>query len=199
MVLRLVGLLLVYVVGALPVGYVVARLAGVDIRKRGSGNIGATNVLRTLGKGPAAATLLLDAAKGYAAVWIAMLLGPEPWWGSLGAVLAVVGNCWPVFLRFRGGKGMATGLGAFLHLMPWTVLPALLVWAVIALTFRYVSLASLSAALCLPLGAFLLHDHWSRVAAALAAGLIIALRHRENVTRLLSGTEHKLGERVSFS
>ncbi len=199
MVLTLLGLLLVYFVGALPVGYVLARIAGVDIRTQGSGNIGATNVLRTLGKGPATITLLLDIAKGYGAVWLAMTLGPEPWWGSVGAVVAVAGNCWSVFLGFRGGKGMATGLGAFLYLTPLAVLPALLVWIVIALTFRYVSLASLSAAVCLPIGAALLRYPWSAAAAALAVALIIGLRHRDNVSRLLAGTEHKLGEPVSVS
>ena len=199
MVLTVGGLLLVYLVGALPFGYLVARVAGVDIRRQGSGNIGATNVLRAIGKGPATITLLLDAAKGYVAVWIALSLGPEPWWGSVGALVAVIGNCWPVFLGFRGGKGMATGLGAFLHLMPLAVLPALLVWVVVALMFRYVSLASLSAALCLPIGALVLRYHWSAGVAALAVGLIIALRHRDNVVRLFAGTERKLGQRVSVS
>ena len=199
MVLTLAGLVLVYLVGALPVGYVVARVAGMDIRKQGSGNIGATNVLRALGKGPAAITLLLDVAKGYTAVWIALALGPEPWWGSAGAVLAVIGNCWSVFLGFGGGKGMATGLGAFLRLAPLAVPPALVAWIVVALMSRYVSLASLSAALCLPIGAFLLRYHWSAGVVALAVGLIIALRHRDNVARLVAGTEGKLGERVSVS
>jgi glycerol-3-phosphate acyltransferase PlsY len=198
-VLTLGGLLLVYLVGALPVGYLVARVAGMDIRKQGSGNIGATNVLRTLGKGPAAITLVLDVAKGYTAVLIALALGPEPWWGGAGAVLAVVGNCWSVFLGFGGGKGTATGLGAFLHLTPLAVLPALFAWIAVALMSRYVSLASLSAALCLPIGAFLLGYHWSAAVAALAVGLIVVLRHRDNVARLVAGTERKLGGRVSVS
>lgn len=197
MVLTLAGILLVYVVGALPVGYLVGKVVGVDIRRHGSGNIGATNILRTVGRGAAALTLLLDVAKGYVAVGIALTLGPEPWWGSAGALLAVVGNCWSVFLRFRGGKGMATGLGAFLHLVPLAVLPALVVWAAVALTFRYVSLASLSAAVCLPLGAVLLRYHPSAALAALGVGMIIVVRHRDNIARLLSGTERRLGERVS--
>lgn len=199
MVLRLGGLVLVYLVGALPVGYLIARVAGVDIRRHGSGNIGATNILRSLGKGPAILTLLLDVAKGYLAVWIALALGPEPWWGSLGAVVAVAGNCWSVFLGFRGGKGMATGLGAFLHLIPLAVLPAVLVWAVVTATFRYVSLGSLTAALCLPLGALVLRYHPSTAIAALGVAVMILVRHRDNVARLLAGTERKLGERVSAS
>lgn len=200
MVLTLPGLLLVYLVGAVPVGYLVGRILGVDIRNHGSGNIGATNLLRTLGKGPAVLTLLLDIAKGYGAVWIALALGPEPWWGGAGALLAVTGNCWSVFLRFRGGKGMATGLGAFLNLMPLAVLPAALVWVAVAATFRYVSLASLTASLCLPVGAVLLRRyHWSEALAALAVAVIVGLRHRDNLARLLAGTERKLGERVSAS
>lgn len=197
--LSLAGLVLVYLVGAVPMGYLVARVLRVDIRAHGSGNIGATNVLRTLGKGPAVLTLLLDAAKGYTGVWIALALGPEPWWGSVGALLAVVGNCWSIFLGFRGGKGMATGLGAFLRLIPLAVLPAILVWVAVAATLRYISLASVTAALCVPIGAALLRYHWSEALAALAVALIIALRHRDNVARLLSGTERKLGERVSTS
>ena len=196
--LSLAGLVLVYLVGAVPMGYLVARVLRVDIRAHGSGNIGATNVLRTLGKGPAVITLLLDVAKGYAAVWVALALGPEPWWGSVGALVAVGGNCWSVFLGFRGGKGMATGLGAFLHLMPLAVLPAVLVWGAVAATLRYVSLASLSASLSVPIVPVLLgRYHWSEALAALAVALFIALRHRDNVARLLSGTERKLGERVS--
>ncbi|MBI4589236.1 MAG: glycerol-3-phosphate 1-O-acyltransferase PlsY [Candidatus Rokubacteria bacterium] len=197
--MTLAGFLLAYLVGALPMGYLVARALGVDIRKHGSGNIGATNVLRALGKGPAAITLLLDVAKGYAAVWIALALGPEPWGGSAGAALAVVGNCWSVFLGLRGGKGIATGLGAFLHLIPLAVLPAMFVWAIVALTFRYVSLASLTATACVPIGALVLRYHPSTALAALAVALIIVGRHRDNVARLLAGTERKLGERVSVS
>src|SRR5262249_31082058 len=122
------GLILVYLIGSLPVGFLVTRLAGgFDIRGRGSGTIGATNVMRTLGPVPAIATLLGDALKGYVAVRAAEVLGPEPSWGAAGAVLAIVGNCWPVFLRFKGGKGVATRLGALLALTPKAIPPALVV------------------------------------------------------------------------
>lgn len=197
MVLSVIGLVLVYLVGALPVGYLVARAWGtVDIRRHGSGNIGATNVLRTLGKGPAILTFLGDVAKGWTAVWLAHALGPEPWWGALGALVAIVGNCWSVFLRFKGGKGVATGLGAFLFLTPLAVLPAVLVSVVVGLTFRYVSLASLTASLCLPLGAFLLQYPLADVLAATAAVAIVVWRHGDNLMRLLSGTERRLGEQA---
>lgn len=193
------GLGLVYLVGAVPIGYLVSRAFGVDIRRHGSKNIGATNVLRTLGKGPAALTFAGDVAKGWLAVWLAEAIGPEPWWGAAGALLAIIGNCWPVFLGFRGGKGVATALGAFLRLVPLATLPAMLVWGVVVLTFRYVSLASVTASACLPLGAFLLGYPFQATLAASAAVLIIMVRHKENLARLFSGTERKLGERVSAS
>ncbi|MBI4561251.1 MAG: glycerol-3-phosphate 1-O-acyltransferase PlsY [Candidatus Rokubacteria bacterium] len=199
MALSFFGLGLVYLVGAVPVGYLVSRAFGMDIRRHGSKNIGATNVLRTLGKGPAALTFAGDVAKGWLAVWLAEAIGPEPWWGAAGALLAIVGNCWPVFLGFRGGKGVATGLGAFLRLVPLATLPAMLVWGVVVLTFRYVSLASVTASVCLPLGAFLLGYPVQATLAASAAVLIIMVRHKENLARLFSGTERKLGERVSAS
>lgn len=200
MALSLLALALVYLVGAVPVGYLVARLAGgVDIRRHGSGNIGATNVLRTLGKGPAAVTFAGDAAKGWLAVWLAEAIGPELWWGAAGAVLAIVGNCWSVFLGFRGGKGVATGLGAFLRLVPLATLPAILVWAIVALTFRYVSLASLTASACLPIGVLLLGYPVQALVATVMALLIVMARHRDNLARLVAGTERKLGERASAS
>jgi len=192
---RALGLIGVYLIGAIPVGFIVARLAGgMDIRSAGSGNIGATNVLRTVGKWAALLTLLGDIGKGYLAVAAARRLGPEPAWAASGAVLAIVGNCWPVFLRFQGGKGVATGFGAFLNLAVLATAPAALVWIVIAASFRYVSLASILACLCLPLGVLFLGYGWRAAAAALAAAVIIIGRHHENIRRLLSGTEPRLGE-----
>jgi len=195
---RALGLVGVYLIGAIPVGFLVARAAGgFDIRGKGSGNIGATNVLRTLGPVPAVLTLLGDVAKGYVAVRAAEVIGPEPVWGAAGAVLAVVGNCWPVFLRFKGGKGVATALGAFLALTPRAILLAMAVWIVLTVAFRYVSLASILACVGLAIGAWLFgYAPMYAVAAACAATLIL-WRHHENVKRLLSGTERRLGERVT--
>jgi acyl phosphate:glycerol-3-phosphate acyltransferase len=195
---RVLGLVVVYLIGSIPVGFLVARAAGgFDIRSKGSGNIGATNVLRTLGPVPAVLTLLGDVAKGYLAVRAAEVLGPEPVWGAAGALLAIVGNCWPVFLRFKGGKGVATALGAFLALTPRAILLAAGVWIVLVAAFRYVSLASILGCVGLALGAWLFgYAPMYATAAACAAGLIV-WRHHENVTRLLSGTERRLGERAS--
>ena len=196
--MRVLGLVVVYLIGSIPVGLLVARAAGgFDIRGKGSGNIGATNVLRTLGPVPAALTLLGDAAKGYVAVRAAEVLGPEPAWGAAGAVLAIVGNCWPVFLRFKGGKGVATGLGAFLALTPKAILPAAVVWIALAAAFRYVSLASIGGCVCLAIGAWVLGYPPICAAAAACAAALIVWRHRDNVRRLLEGTERRLGERAS--
>jgi glycerol-3-phosphate acyltransferase PlsY len=117
----------------------------------------------------------------------------------------VVGNCWPVFLRFRGGKGVATGFGAFLALTPWATAPAALVWVVVIATFRYVSLASIAACVCLPLGVALLGfwwgtvDRWAALGAAVVTTIIIVARHRANLERLAAGHEPRLGERASAS
>jgi acyl phosphate:glycerol-3-phosphate acyltransferase len=195
---HVIGAVLAYLIGAVPVGFIVSRLfGGGDIRRAGSGNIGATNVLRTLGKLPAIVTLLGDVGKGYLAVSVAGSLAPAG--APAGAVLAIAGNCWPVFLRFRGGKGVATGFGAFLALAPWATAPAGLVWLVVAASFRFVSLASVMACLCLPLGVALLGYPRACVGAAILAALIIVWRHRQNIGRLARGTEVRLGERATPS
>src|SRR3989441_841091 len=173
----------------------IPRLIG-DIRRHGSGTIGATNVLRAAGRVAALATLAGDIAKGYGAVWAAAwlaggALAPK----ALCAVAAVVGNCWSVFLGFRGGKGVATGLGALLGIVRWAVVPAIPVWLALALTTRYVSLGSILGAICVPLGALLLGYPRPFVLASLVVAALIIARHRENIARLLAGTERKLGEK----
>jgi glycerol-3-phosphate acyltransferase PlsY len=186
-----------YLVGAIPVGYLVARLFGVtDIRRHGSGTIGATNVLRTAGWLPGVVTLAGDIVKGWAAVGLAGWIGgATPVALAVGAVAAVVGNCWSIFLGFRGGKGVATGLGALLRLAPLAALAALPVFLVVVLTTRFVSLGSLMAAACVPFGALALGAPRAAVAGALAVVVIVVLRHHENIARLRAGTERRLGER----
>jgi acyl phosphate:glycerol-3-phosphate acyltransferase len=186
-----------YVVGAVPIGFLVARAFGVgDIRRHGSGNIGATNLLRTLGRLPAVLTLLGDIAKGYAAVALASAVGGDvPAVTAAAAVAAVVGNSWSVFLGFRGGKGVATGLGALLRLTPLATLAALPVFLVVVATTRFVSLASLLSAACVPFGALALGAPRAYVLGALGLAAVVIVRHRENIARLRAGTEHRLGER----
>jgi glycerol-3-phosphate acyltransferase PlsY len=183
-------------VGAIPVGYVVARIVGVDIRRRGSGNIGATNVLRTAGWAPALATLGGDVAKGYLATWIGSHAGGGSAWAGAAAFLAVIGNCWPVFLGFRGGKGIATALGAFLRITPWALVPAAVVWGSLVASFRFVSLASICAVLGLPLAILALGYPAALALAGLAVAIIVIARHHENIRRLLAGTEARFGERA---
>jgi glycerol-3-phosphate acyltransferase PlsY len=192
-----VAVLAAYLVGAVPIGWLVARAFGVgDIRRHGSGTIGATNVLRTLGRLPAIVTLLGDVLKGYLAVWLGTALGGEqPAAAAMAAVAAVAGNCWSIFLGFRGGKGVATGLGALLPLVPLATVAAVPVFVIIVASFRYVSLGSLLAALCVPLGALILGYPRAAVLAALAIAVIIVGRHHANIARLRAGTESRLGRR----
>jgi acyl phosphate:glycerol-3-phosphate acyltransferase len=183
-------------VGAIPVGYVVGRLLGVDVRRRGSGNIGATNVLRTAGWTPAIATLVGDVAKGYAATWIGSQAGAGPSWAGAAAVLAVVGNCWPVFLGFRGGKGVATAVGAFLRITPWALVPAVFVFVALVASFRFMSLASICAAIGLPLAILALGYPPPLAVAGLIVAVIVVFRHHQNIQRLLAGTESRFGQRA---
>jgi glycerol-3-phosphate acyltransferase PlsY len=189
---------LAYLVGAIPVGYLVGRAFGVtDIRQHGSGNIGATNVLRTAGRLPAVLTLVGDIVKGAGAVALGTALAAgDRRVAAASAVAAIVGNCWSLFLRFRGGKGAATGLGAFFALVPWAMLPAALVWLVVTATFKYVSLASVMASICVPLGALALGYPWPSVLACVFGAAIVVSRHRDNIARLMAGTEHRVGQRA---
>jgi glycerol-3-phosphate acyltransferase PlsY len=185
-----------YLLGSVPFGLVLTRMAGLgDVRKIGSGNIGATNVLRTGRKGLAAATLLLDAGKGAAAVLIAKLWGPDM--ALVAAFGAVLGHLFPVWLAFRGGKGVATTLGVLLALALPLGAACCLVWLLVAGIFRRSSLAGLAAVAAAPIVAwFLLADlQMVQLTAALAA--VIWLRHHENIRRLLTGQEPKIGSKKS--
>jgi glycerol-3-phosphate acyltransferase PlsY len=171
----------------------VGRILGVDIRGRGSGNIGATNVLRTAGWAPALATLGADIVKGYAATWLGSQAGPGPGWAGAAAVLAVIGNCWPVFLGFRGGKGVATGLGAFVRITPLAIVPAAAVWVLLLASLRFVSLASICAVIGLPAAILALGYPPVLAGAGLVIAVIVVARHHENIRRLLAGTENRFG------
>ena len=168
------------------------------MRSRGSGNIGATNVLRTAGRGSAVLTLLLDATKGYLAVWLASWSSHDaPQTVALAAIAAVLGHLFPVFLRFKGGKGVSTVLGVFLYASPIPILIAAGSFACIVVVFRYVSLGSLVAAVVFPAVYFLLtypgnSSWWLFFAVLVCPGLVI-VKHHQNIQRLLAGTERKLG------
>ena len=182
-----------YLLGSFSFGLFVARWHGqTDLRGSGSGNIGATNVARTVGRMPALLTLLGDSAKGCAAVLLAQWVGDSLTATALSALAAILGHMFPVYYRFRGGKGVATSLGAITPLLPWPALGGIIVWIVVALTLRYVSVASMVAALVVPLLAILRGDPFPLVLAAGAAALLIMAAHRANLQRLMRGTESRL-------
>ncbi|MBA3515792.1 MAG: glycerol-3-phosphate 1-O-acyltransferase PlsY [Pyrinomonadaceae bacterium] len=203
-----------YLLGSIPFGYLVVRAKeGGDIRQTGSGGTGGTNVSRRAGKAAGTLTLLLDALKGTAAVLIAMgvlsaptfnahrgapLESAAPWWVAAAALAVIIGHIFPVWLKFRGGKGVATGVGVFLVLMPVVVGIAALIFVAIVILTRYVSLGSIVAALALPILALLTHKFVSAypnfeplMTVAVVGALLIVFAHRENVGRLVHGRESK--------
>jgi acyl phosphate:glycerol-3-phosphate acyltransferase len=189
-----------YVLGSIPTGLLVARWQrGVDIRRHGSGNIGMTNVLRAVGKGAAALTLVGDLAKGLLPVLLARAWLTSPWAIGLVALAAVIGHLFPVFAGFHGGKGVATTLGASLPLLPGPLLIAFLVFVTCVALRRQVSLGSLAAAAALPIAAFAWGSPAAYVLYALVAATLIWYRHRENIQRLLAGTEPTIGQGVRLS
>ncbi|SHK47747.1 acyl-phosphate glycerol-3-phosphate acyltransferase [Desulforamulus aeronauticus DSM 10349] len=187
-----------YLIGSIPFGFLLARFwKGIDIRKHGSGNIGATNVWRTLGKGPGIVVLLLDALKGVTAVMLAKQLGTNDL-VVLGAALAVMaGHSFPLWLGFKGGKIIATGAGAVLAITPVPLLLALLVWATTVALSRYVSLGSILAAISLPIWVALFDRQPSILVFSLLAAGFAVWKHASNIKRLLNGTEFRIGQKKS--
>jgi glycerol-3-phosphate acyltransferase PlsY len=188
--------LVAYLLGSIPFGFIAGLIAGVDVREHGSGNIGATNTLRVLGKKYGYAVFVADTLKGSLAVRIALWLAQfDPstsyFIGILAALFVVLGHSFPVWLRFRGGKGVAAAAGACLGLLPVATFIAVIVWLAIFFLFRFVSLASIVAAIALPISAWLLGNVADPILLGFS-GLIAALiifRHRSNIVRLLQGSE----------
>ncbi len=186
-----------YLLGSIPFGLLLTRMAGTDIRTVGSGNIGATNVLRTGRKGLAAATLLLDAGKGATAVLLArQFAGGDALTAESAAMMAgaaaFIGHCFPVWLGFNGGKGVATMLGVVLAALPLAGLASALTWLAAALLTRYSSVAGMAAAVAAPVAALLLgQEVWALILIPVA--LLLIVRHRENIARLRAGHESKIG------
>jgi acyl phosphate:glycerol-3-phosphate acyltransferase len=198
------AIVLAYLLGSLPFGYLIVKLSGGgDVRAGGSGGTGATNVTRKAGKSAGVLTLLLDAAKGalavvLARVWLTTNFGIN-WWVAAVAIAVIVGHCFPVWLRFRGGKGVATGLGVFLCLAPWAVGIVAVVFLLIVWRTRYVSLGSIIAAALMPLCVGLVSYRARQsislaplLTVACAGAALIIFMHRANIGRLLRGTENRL-------
>ena len=189
-----------YLLGSIPFGYlIVRRKIGADIRQTGSGGTGATNVSRRAGKAAGVLTLLLDAAKGCVAVVIAKAVSGDDWVIAIAAVAALVGHIFPVWLGFRGGKGVATGVGIFLVLAPIAVLCAGVVFVAIVALTRYVSLGSITAAVLIPVFVWLqsvlvvpVFDLRPLLTAAVVGAALIVFAHRANIQRLVSGTESRI-------
>jgi acyl phosphate:glycerol-3-phosphate acyltransferase len=204
----LVVALVSYIIGSVPSGYIAGRLAGVDIRTVGSGNIGATNVTRNLGKKYGYPVFAADFCKGLIAVFVANRLAQQPGaiasadiYEIVAAVCCVLGNGFPVWLGFHGGKGVAVSAGLLSALMPWAALIGIALWVVLFFSTRYVSLASIFTALMLPLVVLtLLHfgkmREWSFLYVSIALTAFIVVRHRSNISRLLSGTEERFTKRA---
>jgi acyl phosphate:glycerol-3-phosphate acyltransferase len=213
-----------YLLGSIPFGYLLVKLfRGQDIRESGSGNIGATNVARSGAKGLGALTLFLDALKGFVAVWHASygasrhlhdtigLLHPDlvPNMMAAAALAAVIGHVFPVWLKFKGGKGVATALGVFILLFPKALVVSLIIFILVVAISRYVSLGSVLATIALPISAYFLEDsahlyqnkgwriNWAVFVPACATCLLIVAKHHQNIRRLLAGTESRLGEKKS--
>jgi len=189
---KLIGALIIgYIIGASPFGYWVGRIFGkIDVRQYGSGNIGATNVARCMGIGWGVLVFALDVGKGVGAVLVGQAFG-----GTAGALLggigAILGHSFTFWLGFKGGKGVATGLGVFGALLGKAVGLAFIVWLIVFLLTRYVSLASISAAIALPFFAYLIGYRGALLYASIAAALLIVARHHTNIKRLLRGEEKK--------
>ncbi len=190
----IISVLLAYLLGAIPFGYILVKLrGGSDVRAVGSGSTGATNVTRATGPAIGAIVLLLDLAKGYSAVWLSdWLTVSDERFVAAAAVAAILGHSFPVFLQFRGGKSVATGVGVFLYLTPLAVPAAFGFWILAMLIWRYVSLASVLAAALYPLAAYFIYRPSLEILlAAVVCAAIIMLRHHANLNRLAAGTEPK--------
>jgi acyl phosphate:glycerol-3-phosphate acyltransferase len=185
-----------YFLGSIPTGFLWAKARGIDIRTVGSGNIGATNVMRTLGKVPGITVLLIDAAKGFLPVWIAPRIFPDIDPDALRitcCVSVIAGHNWTCWLKFKGGKGVATSAGALLAFLPQPLLCALAVWVVVFALSRYVSLASISAAIVMPIATWFLEKDVTLLIFTVVIGGVGIYKHKANIQRLLAGTENRIG------
>lgn len=205
---KVIFVFIAYLLGAIPFGYLLVRFvftSGEDIRDVGSGGIGATNVTRRAGKAAGLLTYVFDVAKGVAAVMVMRLVANDDYfWIGAAAVAAIIGHIFPVFLKFRGGKGVAVGVGVYLAIAPLSVLSTLVLWGLIVYFSRYVSLGSILATAAVPLwtllyyGWLMPHPHlFGLIMVGILGCALIVAKHHENIARLMKGTENKIGQRIS--
>lgn len=184
-----------FIMGSIPVGMLLARAKGIDLKKVGSGNIGATNVLRSLGKGAAALTLIGDMLKGTLAVALGGYFELGTFYEGVIGLSAILGHNFSVFLGFRGGKGVATSIGVFALYSPRTALVTFIIWIAVVIATKYSSLGALISFGLLPLN-IILFDNKEKLTVSLLVTLLILIRHTDNIQRLIKGTERKIGERM---
>jgi len=197
MTIHLLLIAAAFVLGSIPFGIITAKVKGIDLKKVGSGNIGATNVLRSLGKWPAILTLLGDVLKGTLAVAMGKYAGVDPIFEGLIGLSAITGHNFSLFLGFRGGKGVATSIGVLLLYTPYAALLTVLIWSVVVLITKYSSLGAIISFTLLPLSVLLLDSHDRiKVIMSLLIALFILIRHQDNIRRLIKGTERKIGHRA---
>jgi len=206
MIMKIVMVFVAYLLGSIPFGYLFVKYVfthGEDVRTVGSGGIGATNVARLVGPKAGLITFVLDVAKGVAAVMLMRLVTDDYFFIGAAAVAAIVGHILPVFLRFRGGKGVATGVGVYLALAPFSVLTTLVLWAAIVYKTKYVSLGSIVATAAVPVWTLLFYGilfpsrHLTAMMIVAVAGCaLIVAKHHQNIRRLIKGTENRIGTRV---
>lgn len=188
-----------YLIGSIPFGVIISRAKGIDIRSTGSGNIGATNVLRGVGKSAALLTLVCDILKGAAPLFLLYLILGERdsssfvLWGGMTGLAVVLGHLFPVFLSFKGGKGVATGLGVMLFYSPSTLVAMIIIWLMTAAFSRYSSLSAITAYTAMPIILALSGAPYVKVCFGLLLAVLIVLKHASNIQRLLNGTETKIG------
>jgi len=193
------GILLVlcgYLLGSVPTGFLAGRARGVDVRRAGSGNIGVANVLRTVGKWPAILTMAGDMLKGFAPVFLARTVVENDWVVAAVALAAVAGHCWPLFLRFKGGKAVATGAGTTIALAPVVGLLVFAFWWAVVLVSRYTSLGAILVMLVTPVVFLLTGQPTPYVLYTIIGGSLVLWRHRENARALVRGTERKIGQKA---
>jgi acyl phosphate:glycerol-3-phosphate acyltransferase len=188
---EVLALVVAYLLGSLPSGHLAGRLRGVDLRQVGSGNVGAANVFRTLGKKMGIAVLVADIGKGVAAVLVAQAL-TDDWWPLVAGVVAVAGHIFPVWLRFRGGKGVATAAGVVIGLMPLVAAVVLPAWVLLVVLTRYTSVGSIVAAAAATPLAWAFGYDWPYVALAGLMALAILVKHRSNMVRLVQRRENRI-------
>jgi glycerol-3-phosphate acyltransferase PlsY len=186
-----IWLIIGYLFGSIPFAVIIARARGVDIFKCGSGNPGATNVMRSVGKNEGRLCFLLDALKGFVPVLLAMLITKDSGFACAALVGSLLGHSFSFWIKFRGGKGVATTVGGLLALVPLVMFTGLLIWVAVFFASRYVSLASIVMAFWLPFGAYLFHSSFSSLIVVTLVGALVILRHQKNIQRLLSGTENR--------